>query len=158
MRWEEERNEHWRSAMAKSDDAVASFMGGFTCSSAVFSAFSEEMGLDPATAKKCACGFGAGVSKTGNICGAVSGAVLVIGLKFGKTRPGDDAATEKTRALVRDFIQEFTVRHGSVNCTELLGFNLSNPGEYEKARESRLFVTKCPELVRDAAAILGKIL
>jgi C_GCAxxG_C_C family probable redox protein len=144
--------------MTKSAQTLASFKDGFTCSSAVFSSFSEELGLDSETAKKISCGFGAGISKTGNICGAVSGAIMVIGLKYGKTKEGDDAATEKTRALVRKFIQEFTEHHGSVNCTELLGYNLSNPAEYEKARDSKLFVTKCPELVGDAAAILEKIL
>jgi C_GCAxxG_C_C family probable redox protein len=143
--------------MTKSDDALASFKSGFTCSSAVFSAFSDELGLDGETAKKIACGFGAGISKTGNICGAVSGAILVIGLKYGKTKQGDDAATEKTRAFVREFMQEFTEHHGSVNCTELLGYNLSNPDEYENARDSKLFVTKCQELVGDATAILEKI-
>jgi len=144
--------------MTKSAHALACFRNGFTCSSAVFSTFSAELGLDPEAAKKISCGFGAGISKTGNICGAVSGAIMVIGLKYGKTKEGDEAATEKTRALVRKFIQEFTERHGSVNCTELLGNNLSKPEEYEKARESKLFVTKCPELVGDAAAILEKIL
>ena len=123
-------------------------MSGFTCSSAVFSTFSEEIGLDPDTARKVACGFG----------GAVSGAILVTGLKYGKMKKGDDAATEKTRGLVREFILEFTARHGSVNCTELLGYNLIDPEEYEKARVSRLFVTKCPGLVGDAASILEKIL
>lgn len=96
--------------MTKSDHALASFRKGFTCSSAVFSAFSDEMGLDSETATKIACGFGGGISKTGNICGAVSGAIMVIGLKYGKTIQGDDAATEKTRALVREFMQEFTKR------------------------------------------------
>ena len=144
--------------MTKSAQTLASFKDGFTCSSAVFSSFSEELGLDWETAKKISCGFGAGISKTGNICGAVSGAIMVIGLKYGKTKQGDDEATEKTRALVREFIQEFTERHGSVNCTELLGYNLSNPAEYEKAYHNKLFVTKCPELVGDATAILEKIL
>jgi C_GCAxxG_C_C family probable redox protein len=144
--------------MTKSDDALASFRIGFTCSSAVFSAFSPDLGLDPDTAKKIACGFGAGISKTGNICGAVSGAIMVIGLKYGKKKRGDDAATEKTRSLVRTFTREFTRRHGSVCCTELLGCNLSIPDQYEKARDSKLFVTKCPEFVSDAAAILEKIL
>jgi C_GCAxxG_C_C family probable redox protein len=144
--------------MTKSDGALASFRNGFTCSSAVFSAFSDELGLDQETAKKIACGFGAGISKTGNICGAVSGAIMVIGLKYGKTNQGDDAATEKTRALVREFMHGFTQHHGSINCTELLGYNLSKPDEYEQARDRKLFVTKCPELVSDAAAILEKIL
>lgn len=144
--------------MTKSTHTLACFRKGITCSSAVFSSFSEELGLDPETAKKISCGFGAGISKTGNICGAVSGAIMVIGLKYGKTKEGDNAATEKTRALVRKFIQEFTEHHGSVNCTELLGYNLSNPEDYEKARDSKVFVTKCPELVGDAVLILEKIL
>jgi C_GCAxxG_C_C family probable redox protein len=144
--------------MTRIDDALASFRSGFTCSAAVFSTFSEELGLDPVTAKKCSCGFGAGISKTGNICGAVSGAILVIGLKYGKAKPGDDAATEKTRALVREFIREFIGHHSSINCSELLGYDLSKPEEYERARESTLFSTKCPELVGDAVEILEKIL
>jgi C_GCAxxG_C_C family probable redox protein len=147
-----------RFTMTKSDEALVSFRNGFTCSSAVFSAFSDELGLDRETAKKIGCGFGAGVSKTGQICGAVSGAIMVIGLKYGKTRQADDAATEKTRALVRTFMLEFTKLHGSVCCTELLGYNLGKPDEYEKARDSKLFVTKCPQLVGDAAEILEKIL
>jgi C_GCAxxG_C_C family probable redox protein len=142
--------------MTKADEALACFKKGFTCSSAVFSAFSDDLGLDRKTAMKIGCGFGAGISKTGNICGAVSGAIMVIGLKYGKTKLGDDAATENTRALARQFIREFAAKNGSVNCTELLGYNLSDPAEYEKAREKKLFVTKCPELVRDAAAIIEK--
>jgi len=145
-------------SMTKSDDAIVSYKSRFTCSSAVFSAFSDELGLDPDTAKKIACGFGAGISKSGNICGAVSGAIMVIGLKYGKTVLGDDAATEKTRELVQKFLQEFTKRHGSVNCTELLGYNLGKPKEFVKARDNKQFATKCPELVGDAAAILERIL
>ncbi|MBP7121101.1 MAG: C_GCAxxG_C_C family protein [Methanolinea sp.] len=144
--------------MTKADVALASFRNGFTCSAAVFSAFSDDLGLDEQTARKIACGFGAGISRTGNICGAVSGAILVIGLRYGKGTPGDENATEKTRALTRKFIKEFTARQGSVNCTALLGYNLNDPVEYQKARASGLFTTKCFECVRDAAGILEEIL
>ena len=144
--------------MTKADDAHRSFLKRFTCSAAVFSAFSPDLGLDPDTAKKIACGFGAGISKTGNMCGAVSGAIMVIGLKHGKCVEGDDAATEKTRALVQRFIREFTEKNGSVNCTDLLGYDLSRPEEYAAAQESGIFLEKCPVLVRDAAEILEKLL
>lgn len=144
--------------MTTSDKAVEAFSTGFTCSAAVFSAFSRELGLDVETARKVACGFGAGISRTGNICGAVSGAVLVIGLKYGKVDAGDDRATDKTRALVREFIRQFTERHGSVNCTKLLGCNLDDPAEYVQARDGGLFKTRCPMYVRDAADILDRIL
>lgn len=144
--------------MTKADDSHREFLKRFTCSAAVFSAFAPELGLDAGTAKKIACGFGAGISKTGSICGAVSGAILVIGLAYGKDKEGDDAATEKTRALVRRFIAEFSRKNGSIQCTELLGYNLSVPEEYAKAAESGIFIDKCPLLVRDAADILERIL
>jgi len=144
--------------MTKSDEAYQSFMSRFTCSAAVFSAFSEDLGLDPAMAKRIACGFGAGISKTGNICGAVSGAIMVIGLRYGKAEAADEAATEKTRALVRQFIREFTAKNGSVSCTRLLGYNLGDPDDYEAARASGVFTSTCPALVRDAADILEEIL
>lgn len=144
--------------MTKADEAYRCFMSRFTCSAAVFSAFSKDLNLDSDTAKKIACGFGAGISKTGNICGAVSGAIMVIGLKYGKTEAGNEAATEKTRALVRQFMQEFTKKNGSVCCTDLLGYDLSDPEAYAAAKESGLFTTKCPGYVRDAADILERIL
>jgi C_GCAxxG_C_C family probable redox protein len=147
-----------RTIMTKADDAHRCFLTRFTCSAAVFSTFSEELGLDPDTAKKIACGFGAGISRTGNICGAVSGALMVIGLKYGKSVEGDEAATEKTRTLVRQFISEFTAKNGSVNCTALLGYDMTTPEGYEAALGSALFLTRCPALVRDAADILERIL
>lgn len=133
-------------------------MSGFTCSAAVFSTFSEELGLDAETAKKIACGFGAGVSKTGNMCGAVSGAIMVIGLKYGKSRAGDNEATDTTRALTREFIRKFSARNGAINCTALLGYDLSNPEDYRKAAASGLFITSCKGYVRDAVEILDGIL
>jgi len=144
--------------MTKADDAHRLFLKRFTCSAAVFSTFSPELGLDQDTAKKIACGFGAGISKTGNICGAVTGAIMAIGMKYGKCVEGDDASTEKTRALTRRFIAEFIRKNGSVNCTELLGYNLSIPEDYALAQTSEIFVTKCPLFVRDAAEILETIL
>ena len=144
--------------MTKADDAHRSYLKRFTCSAAVFSAFSQELGLDPDAAKKIACGFGAGISETDNICGAVSGAIMVIGLRYGKAEEGDDAATEKTRALVRGFITKFTEKNGSIRCTELLGYNLSDPDEFKAAKERGIALKKCPLLVRDAAEILEEIL
>ena len=144
--------------MTKADDAHRSFISRFTCSAAVFSTFSKELGLDPDTAKKIACGFGGGISHTGNMCGAVSGAIMVIGLAYGKTETDDDAATHKTRSLTRRLMNEFARKNGSINCTELLGYNLSNPDELARARDEEIFVTKCPMLVRDATEIVENIL
>ncbi|MDP3397005.1 MAG: C-GCAxxG-C-C family protein [Methanoregula sp.] len=145
--------------MTKSDEAMKIFSTGITCSASVFSVFARDLNLEEKMARKIACGFGAGISRTGNICGAVSGAIMVIGLKYGKEVPGDDGgATEKTRALTRQFIQEFTHKHGSVKCTGILGHNLSVQAEYDGAAKANLFKTKCPACVRDAVEILERIL
>ncbi len=145
--------------MNKPEVALDRFSKRITCSASVFGAFAQDLGLDEKTARKIACGFGGGISRSGNICGAVSGAIMVIGLKYGKEVPGDDGgATEKTRALTRQFLQEFRQKNGSVNCTELLGYNMSIPAEYEAAAKAQVFKTKCPVFVSSAAEILERIL
>jgi C_GCAxxG_C_C family probable redox protein len=94
----------------------------------------------------------------GETCGAVTGAFMAIGLKYGKATAEDDAARDKTYDLVREFVTRFQSRHGSICCKELLGYDLSNPQEREKAKQKGLFDTLCPQLVRDAAEILEEIL
>lgn len=71
-------------------------------------------------------GLGAGIACTDDICGALSGAIMVIGLWYGGISADDNAAKEKTYAVVGEFLQEFKARNGSVACTGLLGHNLSD--------------------------------
>jgi len=144
--------------MTRSDDAAAYFNEGFSCSQAVLSSFSEDLGLDKETARKISCGFGAGMARSGNICGAVTGAILVIGLKYGKGTTGDDAAKERTYALVQKFLKQFKAKNKSISCTELLGYDLRDPEQRKQAHVSKAVATKCPEFTRDAAVILEKML
>ena len=65
---------------SKVNDAVACFNNGFNCAQAIFTAYCDELGLDEETALKIACGFGAGMGRLQETCGAVSGAYLAIGL------------------------------------------------------------------------------
>jgi C_GCAxxG_C_C family probable redox protein len=98
------------------------------------------------------------MARMGETCGAVTGALMVIGLKYGKAKAKDDAARDKTYDLVREFVTRFQSRHESIRCKEFLGYDLSNPQEREAAKEKGLFDTLCPQLVRDAAEILEEIL
>ena len=143
--------------MTRPDNAAAGFREGFSSSQAVLSSFSDYLGLDKETARKISCGFGAGMARTGNICGAVTGAIMVIGLKCGKAAGGDDGAKERTYALVQEFITKFRAKNGSINCTELLRYDLRDPGQRKEAHESNTVGTKCPEFARDAAEILENI-
>jgi C_GCAxxG_C_C family probable redox protein len=140
--------------MTRADDAVALFRQGFSCSQAVLGVFAGDYGLDRTTAFRISQGFGAGIAYTDEICGAVSGAVMVIGLRYGRTRAEDIAARDKTYAVVTEFLQEFEKRSGSVSCTGLLGYNLSVPEQAAEAKEKKIIPARCPEFVRSAVEIV----
>jgi C_GCAxxG_C_C family probable redox protein len=124
----------------------------------VLSSFGEEFGLDRELALKVAGAFGGGMARMGETCGAVTGALMVIGLKYGKTKAGDEGVREKTYEVVREFVKRFKSRHGSLLCRELLGYDLSSPGERTAASEKGLFTTLCPQFVRNAAEILEEMI
>jgi C_GCAxxG_C_C family probable redox protein len=144
--------------MSRSQNAVDSFKQGFSCSQAVLAAVGESLGLERDKALKISQSFGGGMARLGLTCGAVTGAMMAIGLKFGRTRAGDEAAKEKTYALVHDFIREFRARHGSIVCRELIGVDLSTPEGHQQGEERGVFDNLCPKYVRDAVEILERIL
>jgi len=144
--------------LTRADDAAAMFRDGFSCSQSVCLAFAADYGIDRETALKLSCAFGGGMSHMGNACGAVTGALMVIGMKYGRTRIDDLAAKEKTYAVTKKFMTEFLRRNHSLNCTDLIGHDLSDPMEYAVAKEKGLFQAKCPKFVGDAAEILESVL
>lgn len=138
--------------------ALEYFQEGFSCSQAVLAAYSEELGLDKDTALKIAQPFGGGIAQMGEICGAVTGAFMVIGLKWGRTKADDVAAKNKTYDCMREFMRRFRSIHPSLICKDLLGFDLSSPIEHKKAEESGAFESLCPGLVQTAAEIVEDLL
>ena len=144
--------------MSKSEEAKKQFEKGFSCAPAVLSTYSEQLGLEKALALRIACGFGGGIGRMGRTCGAVTGAAMVIGLKHGQVDLADEESRQRTHTLVKEFVDRFTALHGSIECRELIGYDLSNSGELELARESEVFSYKCPDFVYDSARILEDIL
>ena len=142
---------------SKANEAVEFFRNGkgFSCSQAVFSTYCEEFGLDKETALKLSCALGGGLGRLGQVCGAVSGACLVIGLKHGKFLPDDKESKEKTYQLVHEFGKRFTEKNQTLNCHELLQVDLLN-GDKQTIKERTSEI--CPRVVKDAAEILESIL
>jgi len=142
------------------DVAAARFGKGHSCAQAVFSAFAEQMSVDYRTAMKVASGFGGGMYM-GSVCGAVSGAFMALGLKYG----GDPSAP--MAKLVKEFGDRFKAKHRFVNCSELIGIDLSkvdlsNP-EAVKALKEKVIKEKnpyvlCGSFVRDAAEIVDAMM
>jgi C_GCAxxG_C_C family probable redox protein len=114
------------------------------------------LGLESELALRVAGPFGGGMGM-GRTCGAVTGALMVIGLRRSKTVAGDDEAKEACYDLVEEFVAQFEARNGSITCKDLLGHDISIPEERELAKKQGLFDTRCPKLVRDAAKILEQI-
>lgn len=144
--------------MNRAREAKKQFEKGFHCAPAVLSTYSEQLGLEKALALKIACGFGAGIGRMGKTCGAVTGALMVIGLKHGQVNLADEESSQRTYTLVKEFIDGFTVLHSSIECKELIGYDLSDSGELSLARESGVFKNKCPSFVYDSACILEDVL
>jgi len=144
--------------MSKAKEADKQFEKGYSCAPSVLSAYSEQFGLKKELALRIACGFGGGIGRTGRTCGAVTGAVMVIGLKHGQADLNDEESRQETYKLVKEFIDKFAALHGSVECRELIGYDLSDPDEFESARASSVRERKCRGFVHDAARILEDVL
>ncbi len=136
------------------DLCATNFAAGFSCSQSVLLAFASELGLDPSTAARIATAFGGGIARTGRLCGAVSGALMVLGLRYGSVSSTDKGAKEATYTLARRLVAEFEAQNGSVDCPDLLGCDIGTPEGMQQARKQDLFKRQCPAYVKDAVRIL----
>jgi len=141
----------------RSDKAVERFGEGFNCAQAVVSVYASDLGLDEKKSFKVACAFGGGMARCGLTCGAVTGALMVLGLRHGMDSKETETAKEKTYERTVEFMEAFKVLNGSLACKELLGCDLSEPAGKKRAKEKGLFKTICPKMVRDAVDILEKM-
>lgn len=136
-----------------SDRAVELFKEGKNCSQAVFAAFAPELGLDEETALRVSVGLGGGVGRMREICGTVSGAAMVVGLKY----PEADKA--EVYALVREIADEFRKVNPSVVCRELLGLSKPEESSAPEERTAEYYKKRpCVKLVEDSALAVEKIL
>ena len=139
--------------MDKTQQAAELFAGGFNCAQSVFAVFSEDYGLPRELALKISGGLGGGV-RCGEICGAVTGGALVIGLNCGQTEPGDLQAKEFCGKETAEFVRRFREKNGGHICRELLGIDISVGDNRAKAKEMGLFGTVCTKAIESAIEIL----
>ena len=131
------------------------FTLGFSCSQSVFSAYASQLGIEDETALKLASPFGGGVAHQGQVCGAVTGALMAIGLARGSATLDKK---DETYRMAEEFVKRFQERHDTILCRELIGHDISTPGGLENARGQLVFKTICPGLVRDAAELVAEFL
>ena len=141
----------------KVDRSATYFKNGFNCSQAVFTTFATDYGMSEEMALKVATQFGGGARK-GEMCGAVAGALMVLGLKYGHFHM--NAPEEKGSAYQKAeyFMNRFIEINGTVVCRELLGYDVSKPDEMAKIKELDLFKSTCPKMIRCATEIVEQML
>jgi C_GCAxxG_C_C family probable redox protein len=137
--------------------AVQLFNSNFNCSQAVLAAFADTAGIDESTALKVASGFGGGIGCTGGTCGALTGAVMVMGLRHGTADAADKTAKLECYRKVRLLNEEYKLRAGSTICRDLMGFDMSTPQGQTLSSTPGAF-DRCDGFVRIAAEILEEML
>lgn len=113
-----------------------SFAGGYNCCQAVLSTYGELYGLDRKTALKLGTGMGGGAGHSGELCGFVSGACLVLGLKNGTDAP---ASKLSVNPICLEFCDDFKAKYGSVNCRDILKRDIRTLEDTVKAKEEGAF-------------------
>ena len=139
------------------EKTVACFKEGLNCTQAVLSTYGPHYGLDRENAVKIAKAFGSGMGM-GGTCGAVTGALMVIGLKHARLKGSTLFSKDKTEDIARAFLARFKARNETTECRELLGCDLGTPEGIKTAKKEKHFKKHCPKFVQDAAEILEEIL
>jgi C_GCAxxG_C_C family probable redox protein len=144
-------------SVSRADTAVEFFLQGYNCSQAVLAAFAPDFGLSREHAFKLGGPFGGGMARCGDACGAVTGAMMVLGLAYSSAEV-DPEAKACSYAAARRLFDEFRASHGSIVCRDLLGCDLGTEEGWEEAKARDTHHTVCPGLVRRAAEVVEQIL
>lgn len=141
------------------EEVMEQFEEGYDCAQVVFHYWAEKLGLDGKIAYRISTGFGAGMLQ-GETCGAVIGAYMALGLKYGACEEGRKGEEQKVASVIKDvqFREKLLEKYPSTMCRELLDADFSTPEGAEKIRENKLMTTFCPRLVADVLDILDEIM
>lgn len=137
--------------------ALDLFSRHYHCSQSVFGAFADDLGLPQKQALQIGACFGGGMRK-GEVCGACTGALMVLGMQYDRSDPAGSGNHEQADALGTAFLERFRRENGSYLCRELLGCDLADPAGSASAREQGLFTTRCPLFVASAVRITEELI
>ena len=143
--------------MNRKERATAYFSNKMHCSQSVLAAFADECGITEEMAFQLGSCFGSGMRK-GNVCGACTGALMVLGLLFGEKHQGDPEERQRSNKINDMMLERFKDANGSFICNDLLGCDITTPEGVQYARSNGLFTEFCPKMVESAVDILEEII
>lgn len=141
----------------KAEEILNQFSKGFDCSQVVMACSADDIGMNEESAKKVSASFGEGMM-CGETCGAVTGALMAIGMKYGHYMENHQNQKKMMVEKTVEFKEKFLQKYSSGMCKDLLGYNISVPEDREKIIEKGLLVNFCPKVIEDVLAILKEVL
>lgn len=139
----------------KGELAKELFLKGYNCSQAVFGAYCEDLGIDTDTAFLLSAGFGGGFARRREVCGAVSGATMVLSYLRGYSKAEDSDKKKQLYSELREFYDRFEKETGSIICRELLSLEEKTSSPTPEERTEAYYKKRpCAELVALSAEIL----
>lgn len=139
--------------MNKSEEAVKLFKTNCNCAQSVLLCFADDLGFDEDFAKKVSSAFGGGIGRCGMICGAISGALMVLGLKF-----SSDLDKEKMYEKTREFLSLFKTKFKYLDCKLLTGFDMLIPEQRDEAIKLNISDKLCSQFIENSVQILEKLI
>ena len=143
---------------SKTDKATGSFKAGLNCAQAVLTAFSDDLNIDTDLALNISCGFGGGMGRLQETCGACTGAYMVLGIHNGRTHSENQDKKETTYVLVQKFSEKFKSKHEATDCKSLLNCNIKTEEGHRLAKENKLFETQCEKYLSDSIGIVEELI
>lgn len=144
--------------MNRAEIAVNKFKEGYNCAQSVVFAYSEEFNISKNELLKMANGFGGGMGRKQEVCGAITGGIIVLGLIYGRGENEDKSKQKIVYSKVREFIDKFESKNETINCKKLLDeCNLMTP-DGQNIFKSKSMIEKCYNYVEDAVEILEDII
>jgi C_GCAxxG_C_C family probable redox protein len=139
---------------SKEDKALISFKSGLNCAQAVLTGFSDSLSFDNNLALNISCGFGGGMGRLQETCGAVTGSFMVLGIYNGKKFADNNDKKEATYAMIQNFSKQFKLIHGATDCRSLIKCDLRTEKGHHFAIENNLFEVICEKCISDSIRIL----
>ena len=143
--------------MSKQKIVKTKFDEGYNCAQSVLTPFASQMNIDVETALKLSSGFGAGMGRTQKTCGALTGAYMVLGLKYGKGFP-DDESREKVVGLIQYLTEKFKEEHEFTDCSDLLKVDLKTEEGQHTFEKNKLHEIVCSHCLNSAVSILEEMM
>jgi len=143
--------------MERSEQAKDLFLSGFNCAQSVVLSFADDLKYSKELAQKISAGFGGGMGKQQATCGAVTGAIMVLGLIKGEEVNNNDELKSEAYSSVKELSREFTAVYNTTSCKDLIGCDLNTPEGSAKFKEEKLMENVCAGCVAKAVQIVESI-